>query len=92
MDVFVVLAIAAVVSRGGPQPEIPPAGDPVPVEITVYEDDRAVGAERCRVELADAAPGSTCQVRPESEGELEDGWVWDFAPPWARHADPRGKP
>ena len=93
MDTLAALVVVAVLTRGGPQPDPPPADHADPVEITVYDDDRARGAERCRVELAVAPPGSTCHVEPETDGgPLEPGWVWDSAPPWARHMDPRSEP
>ena len=92
MDTLTALLVAAVLTRGGPDPGPQPSGHN-PVEITIYDDDRARGAERCVEELAAARSGSTCDVQPESAGEgLEPGWVWDYAPPWARHMDPRTKP
>lgn len=90
MDALAVLALA-VLTRGGPDPGPPPV-DPTaaPIEIVIYDDDAARGAEACRIELTYGP--AVCRVEPTSAAPdlSQPGWAWDFAPSWAQHMDPRG--
>lgn len=90
MDALAALALA-VLTRGGPDPAPPVDQAAAPIEIVIYDDDPIRGAEECRIELSyDSA--AVCRVEPTSAAPdiTQPGWAWDFAPPWARHMDPRG--